>query len=303
MDDLNELRTFVRVAEAGNFAEAARSLGVTASSASKAVRRLEQKLGTRLLTRTTRSVVRTEEGARFLIGAKQLLEDADALRNALSDSTGDPRGKLLISAPEAFGRMWMTERVLKFMRRYKNIEVELTFDDRVADLVTEGIDIAVRVGDLSDSPNLISRKFFEDRIYTLASQAYLDRQGVPQTPAQLAGHRAVHYRNRNTGRLVPFQFTEGDEVITVEFDPHLVANSIYTLEQAGAAGIGIVQLPGIVAINAIGRGDLVEILAEHRTGRLQYSLVYPERRLLPARVKAFAEFLFTEPPDPRDFRC
>ena len=301
MDDLNELRIFVKVAETGNFAEAARAMGVTTSSASKAVRRLEDKLGAKLLTRSTRAVSQTGEGARFLVGARRLLEDAEALRDELAESASEPRGKLVISAPEAFGRMWMTERVIEFMRRHTQVDVELMFEDRFADLINERVDIAIRVGNLGNSPNLVTRKFFEDEIHTCASPAYIEAFGEPARPADLRAHRAVHYRNRNTGRLLAYQFLEAGEVTTIEFEPTLVTNSIYSLEHACQAGIGIVQLPGIVAQRAFANGELVEILKDHRTGKLQYSLIYAERRHLPARVKAFADFLVAEPPSLPDF--
>ncbi len=300
MDDLNELRIFVRVAEAGNFAEAARHLGMTTSSASKAVRRLEEKLGARLLSRTTRAVAQTNEGAQVLSGARRILEEAEALRDALTDRAEAPRGKLLIAAPEAFGRVWMTERVLAFMCRHRQVEVELIFDDRQGDMVQEGVDLAVRSGDLGNSPNLISRRFFEDEILTLGTPAYLERMGAPQAPGDLVAHCVVHMRDRNTGRLMPFRFGEGGETVTRLFDPRLVTNSVAALEQAALAGIGLVQLPGIVARAALARGDLVEVLPGFRGPRLPYALVYPERRLLPARVKAFADFLISEPPGAGD---
>lgn len=300
MDDLNELRVFVRVAEVGNFAEAARHLGMSTSSASKAVRRLEEKLGARLLSRTTRAVAQTPEGAQVLSGARRILEEAEALRDALTDRAEEPRGKILISAPEAFGRMWMTERVLAFMCRHRHVDVELIFDDRQGDMVQEGVDLAVRAGDLGNSPNLISRRFFQDRIITVASPAYLELKGAPQGPGDLVQHCVVHMRDRNTGRLLPFQFVEGGKTVARQFDPRLITNSVASLEQAAMAGTGLVQLPEVVARQAIWRGDLVEVLEPYRGVPLSYALVYPERRLLPARVKAFADFLISEPPGPGD---
>ncbi len=301
MDDLNELRIFVKVAETGAFAEAARAMGVTSSAASKAVRRLEAKLGAQLLTRSTRAVSRTAEGTRLLAGARRLLADADALKDDLADSAAAPRGRLVISAPEAFGRMWMAERVIEFMRRYKEVEVELMFEDRFVDLVNENVDVAVRVGHPGDSPNLVTRRLFVDRIHTCAAPGYLERFGAPAAPGDLAGHRAVHYRNRNTGRLMPYRFVENGEPVTVDFAPTLVANSIQTLEQACRAGIGIAQLPGMIAQNAFASGEIVEILHSHRTGEITYSLIFAERLRLPVRVAAFADFLVAEPPRLPDF--
>ncbi|MFC3614145.1 LysR family transcriptional regulator [Lutimaribacter marinistellae] len=296
MDDLNELRAFLRVAESGSFAEAARLTGQSTSSISKAVRRLEEKLGVKLLSRTTRSLSRTSEGERLVASARLILDEVDAVESAFNDSAEDPRGKLVISAPEAFGRAWMTERVLAFMARHENVEIELQFDDRIVDLVTEGIDLAIRTGSLGNSPNLIARRFFDDKIHTCAAPAYLEKTGVPQTLKDLDRFRAVYYRNQNTGRLIPFRFKVGDESVPKSIETVLVANSIHTLEQAGAAGLGLVQLPGFIARRSICEGRLVEVLSEFRSPLFRNFIVYPERRLVPPRVRAFADFLIADPP-------
>lgn len=296
MDDLNELRVFRRVAEAGSFAEAERLSGQSSSSMSKAVRRLEQKLGVKLLSRTTRSLSRTNEGERLLESARIILDEADAVQNAFSDSADEPRGKLVISAPEAFGRAWMTERVLEFMSRHQHVDIELQFNDRVIDLVSEGVDVAIRAGALGNSPNLIARRFFDEVLYTCASPSYLKKAGVPETLESLTRFRGIYYRNQNTGRLIPFRFRVGEETVPKCIETVLVANSIHTLEQAGTAGIGLVQLPGFIARRSIAEGRLTEVLQDFRAPAFRNYIVYPERRLVPPRVRAFADFLMSDPP-------
>ncbi|MBY6141505.1 LysR family transcriptional regulator [Leisingera daeponensis] len=300
MDDLNELRICVRVAEAGSFAEAARTMGLTTSSVSKAVRRLEGKIGAKLFTRTTRAVSRTSEGERFLEGAKRVLEEAETLKSEIMDSVEDPRGRLVISASDSVGRLWMTQRVLAFMCRYRNVDVELVFDDRVVDLAAEGVDVAVRAGNLGSSPDLIARKLYSDNIVTCAAPRYLERTGKPETVADLAGHRAIYYRGRNSGRLTPFQFRSGGEIIQLQFDPVLVVNSVDALSYAGSVGIGIVQLPGQIARAAIAEGKLVEILPDCQVEDFAFRVVYRERRLIAPRIRAFVDFLVANPPSPEE---
>ncbi|MEM7518172.1 MAG: LysR family transcriptional regulator, partial [Planctomycetota bacterium] len=296
MDNLAPLRLFVEVAKAGGFTEAARRLGVSASSISKAVQRLEEELGAKLLVRTTRSVSLTVEGERLLGSARQLIDDADNLTAEFSDSLENPRGRLVISAPAVFGRVWLTERVLAFMRRFPEVEVELMFEDRQVDLVAEGVDIAIRIGQLGDSPNLVARKLFDDRVYSCASPDYLARMGVPEQPDDLTRHRGIHYRVRNTGRLFPFMFEVDGEVVRRTLDPVLVGNSVDALMQAAEQGLGIAQLPSFLAREGFASGRLVEVLAEHRMDRFPYSIIYLDRRLVPPRVRAFVDFAVVDPP-------
>lgn len=296
MNNLNELRVFVNVAQAENFAGAARVLGMTTSAVSKAVQRLETEIGAKLFTRTTRSVTLTVEGIRFLDGARRLLNDADALKEEFADSLAQPRGKLVISAPAVFGRVWLTERVLAFMCRYEEVDVELKFEDRQVDLGTEGIDIAIRIGALGDSANLMARKLFDDRAYTCVSPSYVERYGKPETLSDLEQHRGIHYRVQNTGLLFPFLFDNNGEVVRRTLDPVLVGNSVDALRQAAEKGIGIAQLPSFLAHEAFAAGRLIEVLEDKRLNNFPYSIIYLNRQLVAPRVRAFVDFLVADPP-------
>ncbi|MGS4887946.1 LysR family transcriptional regulator [Roseibium sp. MB-4] len=297
MKNLNELRVFVQVAQTENFAGAARVLGMTTSAVSKAVQRLEAEIGAKLFTRTTRSVTLTVEGIRFLNGARQLLNDADALKEEFADSLAQPRGRLVISAPAVFGRVWLTERVLTFMCRYQEVDVELKFEDRQVDLGTEGIDIAIRIGALGDSANLMARKLFEDRTYTCVSPLYIERFGRPETLDDLAHHRGIHYRVQNTGLLFPFLFEDAGEVVRRTLDPVLIGNSVDALRQAAEKGIGIAQLPSFLALESFASGKLVEVLEHKRLNNFPYSIIYLNRQLVAPRVRAFVDFLIEQPPN------
>ncbi|MEM0989154.1 MAG: LysR family transcriptional regulator [Pseudomonadota bacterium] len=296
MDNLAALRLFLEVSQAGGFSQAARRLGISTSSISKSIQRLEDELGAKLLTRTTRSVSLTVEGERLQVAARQLIDDADNLAAEFSDSLDNPRGKLVISAPAVFGRVWLTERVLAFMAQFPDVEVELMFEDRQVDLASEGVDIAIRIGQLGDSPNLVARKIFDDRVYSCASPDYLARMGTPENPDDLARHRGIHYRVRNTGRLFPFMFDVDGEIVRQTLDPVLIGNSVDALMQAAEKGLGIAQLPSFLANEGFASGKLVEILADYRMDRFPYAIIYQDRRLVAPRVRAFVDFIVANPP-------
>ncbi|MEM8792666.1 MAG: LysR family transcriptional regulator [Pseudomonadota bacterium] len=296
MDNLVPLRMFVQVAQAGRFSEAARRLGVRTSTISKAVQKLEEEVGAKLFTRTTRSVGLTVEGERLLDSAEELLDAADNLAAEFSDSLESPRGKLVISAPAVFGRVWLTEKVLVFMERFRDVEIELLFEDRQVDLASEGVDIAVRIGELGNSPNLVARKLFDDSIYSCASPGYLERFGRPERLEDLQHHRGIHYRVRNTGRLFPFLFDADGETVRKTLDPVLVGNSVDAIMLAAERGLGIAQLPSFLAMEGFASGRLVEILPGARINRFPYSIIYLDRRLVPPRVRAFVDYITAEPP-------
>lgn len=300
MDNLSDLRIFVQVALGGSFAEASRVLGMTSSAVSKAVQRLEAEVGAKLLSRTTRAVSMTVEGERFLEGARKLLDDADALKSEFTDSLEEPRGKLVVSAPAVFGRVWLIERVLEFMCRYQDVEIELKFEDRIVDFMSEGIDVAIRLGDLGDSVNLVARKLFEDTIHTCASPEYIERHGHPETLAQIVCHRGIHYRVQNTGLLFPFIFDCDGEIVRRTLDPVLVGNNIDAIHRAAEAGLGLAQLPSFLASGSFASGKLVEVMKDRRMERFPYSIVYLDRRLVAPRVRAFVDFLVAEPPNFQD---
>ena len=291
MDNLSDLRIFVRVATAESFAAAARVEGMTSSAVSKAVHRLEDDVGAKLFVRTTRSVSLTVEGERLLEGARKLLDDADSLKSEFMDSLDAPRGKLVVSASAVFGRLWLTDRVLKFMCLYPNVEVELKFEDRLVDLATEGIDVAVRIGDLRDSTNIVARKLFDDTIHTVAAPSYIEKYGHPDQLSALQAHRGIHYRVQNTGLLFPFIFDCEGEVVRRTLDPVLIGNDIDAIRQAAEAGLGLAQLPTFLVNKPLAEGRLVEVMRSNRMERFPYSIVFLDRRLVAPRVRAFVDFL------------
>ncbi len=181
MKSFSNITTFIRVAQTRSFAEAANGLGLSASATSKAVAKLEEELGVKLLHRTTRSVSLTAEGERFYEVAQRLLEEIDAVSEELKEASREPQGRLKISMPAAYGRMWGTKIITQFLRVYPQISVELSLDDKDIDLAELGVDVAIRVGALADSANLIGRRLFLDPLITCATPEYLDIYGRPST--------------------------------------------------------------------------------------------------------------------------
>lgn len=293
---LANVATFVQVAAAGGFAQAAARMGVSASATSKGVARLEAELGVKLIHRTTRSVSLTPEGERFFEGAQRLLEEMEALTGEITDSAAAPRGRLTISAPSTFGRMWLTGRLVAFKRANPAVDIELIFDDRVVDLAAEAVDVAVRVGPLGDSANLVAKRLYETPIYTVASPDYLAARGAPRSPDALEGHDVLHYRSRATGRIVPFMFERDGAVTRRAFAPALVINNVDALAMAAKRGAGLAQVAVFLAEPMVREGALVEVLGDWRFQRLPISLVYLDRRLVSPRIRALVDFLTADPP-------
>ncbi|MEM7593781.1 MAG: LysR family transcriptional regulator [Cyanobacteria bacterium P01_A01_bin.83] len=291
MKSLSNIKTFVRVAQTKSFVEAANALSLSPPATSKAVAKLEAELGVKLLHRTTRSVSLTPEGERFYEVAQRLLSEMDDLAQELKDSLSEPRGRLKISLPAAYGRIWGTNILARFLEAYPQISVELSLDDREVDLAAEGFDVVVRTGALADSANLIARRLFLDPLITCATPEYLQRYGQPQHPDELEGHNCLNFRNRKTGRHVPWFFTIDGEVERRNFTGTLTIDDGEAVGQAAMLGIGISQMPGFMATNALQEGRLEEILADYRPPSVPFTALYLERRLVSPRIKAFIDFM------------
>lgn len=291
MKSLSNIKTFVRVAQTKSFVEAANVLSLSPPATSKAVAKLEEELGVKLLHRTTRSVSLTNEGERFYEVAQRLLEEMDDLTTELQDTKTEPRGRLKISMSAAYGRMWGTKILAQFLQAYPQISVELSLDDREVDLAAEGFDVVIRVGALADSANLIARRLFLDSLITCATPKYLERCGRPQHPEELAQYNCLNFRNRKTGRLVPWFFTIDEQVERRNFTGTLTIDDGEAVGHAAMLGMGISQMPGFMAINALTEGSLEEILTDYRPPEVPFTALYLERRLVSPRIQAFIDFM------------
>lgn len=287
MDRIEEIRGFVAVADAKSFTQAARRLGISSAQISKLVARLEDRLRARLLNRTTRDVSLTDTGRAYLSRARELLEDFDQLESAVGD-TARPRGLLRLSVPVTFGAAEIGPALLDFAAAHREIALDVSFSDRAVNLVEEGFDAAVRIGNLSDS-SLVARRLAAARIVTCASPAYLARRGTPLRPDDLASHEFIVDLNIRE----PFlgEFGRGARRRKVRVDWRLRFSSAQACLAAARAGFGIARAPAFAAADDLRAGRLWLLLAEFEPEPVPIHVVYPQTRHLPAKVRAFIDFL------------
>lgn len=285
MDRLEMLRTFVAVADQASFAEAARRMRISPTAASRAVAALEQSLGTALLRRTTRSVRLTEEGAAYLERCRAALADLDDAALALRGAGAAPGGTLVITAPVTFGRLHILPIATALLREHPALKVELTLIDRVVRLVDEGIDVAVRIGDLSDS-SLHALKVAEVRRVVVASPAYLAARGTPSSITALHDHSLIAFTELDRGHEWRFG-PAGKPAIRIE--PRLAANTADAAIAAAIEGVGIARVLSYQAMDAIGSGSLVTLLDGFAPPVAPVHLVYQASRRASVNVRAFID--------------
>lgn len=289
MHRFEDLQAFVTVVEAGSFTAAADRLGVAKSAVSRRVSELEDRLGVQLLRRTTRRLNLTDTGRAFYEHGSRILADLDEAESAVLQQHGELLGSLRVALPLSFGVRHMCEPIADFSRRHPRVEFDLDLNDRRIDLLGEGIDVAVRIGQLRDS-SLIARRLFDVRTVVCASQSYLDRHGSPRTPDDLGRHQCLLYSNIPD----PWRWVWSDESGTrheVRVNAALTASSGDFLLAAAIQGLGIALQPTFNAGEAIGRGQLVPLLTEYRWPVSPAWAVYPPTRHLSYRVRAFIDYL------------
>ena len=290
MDSIRGITSFVRVAAAGSFSQAARQLGVTTVAVSRNVQRLEGELGVRLLNRTTRRVSLTEEGRALFEKSRNALAELEAAHETIAERRTEPAGLVRVTSAGVFGRIYLLPLLEEFRARYPRIEVEMSLADRVVDMVAENYDVGFRVGEIPDS-NTIVRKIADVPRFVCASPQYLMRHGAPQTPGQLAAHECIRYRSINSGRPRRWEFGRGNEIEGFDVHGHLIFNDILAVCDAAIAGLGLAQLATYVATPHIRAGRLVPVLTDYAPPHFKISLCYPARRLQPARTRVFIDLV------------
>jgi DNA-binding transcriptional LysR family regulator len=298
MDHLAAMRIFAQVVEAKGFAAAARSLGISKAQVSKQVAGLERDLGVKLLHRTTRRLSLTEAGGVFYDGCQRAIAEVAAAEAAVASLTGEPRGRLRVSAPLSFGLRHLAPALESFMNRYPDVRVELSLNDRRVDLVEEGFDIGLRIGTPEDS-SLIARRLASITRICAAAPSYLDREGRPRAPADLKAHRHLLYDNiahPNVMRLAG----PGGVLRQVKVAGVLAANNGDILLSATIAGLGITFVPSFILGDALRDGALERVLPGWRGSERSalYCLFPPDRHMLP-KLRVFIDFLadwFGDPP-------
>lgn len=291
MNPLDAMQIFVRVAEQGGFTRAADSLGIPKASASTAVQQLENALGARLLHRTTRRVELTQDGRAYYERCKDLLSDMDELQSMFQRGGQALRGRLRVDMSSGMARKMVIPRLPEFLAAHPHIEIELSGTDRFVDVVREGFDCVLRVGELVDS-SLIARRLGWLRFLHCASPAYLERHGVPRTLQDLAEHTLVHYAATLGARSSGLEYPDGQGGYrTLPMAGAVTVNNSESYEAACLAGLGLVQIPEPGARELIEQGLLVEVLPDLRPEPMPVSLIYANRRHLPRRVQAFMDWI------------
>jgi DNA-binding transcriptional LysR family regulator len=289
--EITALRTFVTVVESGGFSRAAEVLDSTTAAVSRRVAGLERRLGVRLLNRTTRTMSLTEAGERYyrdLVDILRALEEADA---RVGGESAEPTGTLRITAPLSFGVRRLSPLLGEFMALHPRLRVMLVLDDGYRDIVSEGLDLAIRIGELKES-TLVARRLADVQRYFCASPSYLERNGVPQRPADLTTHACLHYHNillREEWTLVG---PEGPETVAVSGP--LSANNGDVLRDAACRGQGIVLLPDFIAEDALAAGRLQRILTDYEPLKYGLYAVWASGRFMPSKVRLLVDFLFSK---------
>jgi DNA-binding transcriptional LysR family regulator len=287
MDRTDAIAVFIAVADHGSFAAAARRLGRSPASVTRAVADLESRLGVRLLTRTTRAVSTTEAGQRFLGGAKRVLADLDEIERAAAGQGTAPRGELRLTAPILFGRLHVLPIVTEFLDRFPEVQAALALVDRPVDLVEEGLDVAVRIGALGESSAVATRVGALRRI-VVAAPDYLARRGTPQRPADLTDHDVVAFSGIAGVEHWVFREAAGD--VNVAIRPRLVVSTAEAAIDAARAGFGLTRVLSYQAAEDVARGSLLRVLPGYEGDEVPIHLVYPGGRHPPPKLRAFLDF-------------
>jgi DNA-binding transcriptional LysR family regulator len=288
MDRFDAMQAFVAVADLRGFAPAARKLGLSPSGVTRLIAALEERLGARLLQRTTRQVTLTDAGARYLERARRILADLEEAEGAIEGERTRPEGQLVISAPVGFGRLHVSPIVTAYLKRYPEVGADLRLSDRMINLVEEGVDLAVRIGHLPDS-TLVARHVGEMRRIVVASREYLKAHGEPKRPAEIASHETIQFGAMTAAP--DWRFIEDGREIRIASTPRFTTNSADAAIQYAEAGGGLTCVLAYQAAASLRDGRLKIVLAEFEQPPLPIHIVYPTSRLLSAKVRTFIDLV------------
>ncbi|WP_413987982.1 LysR family transcriptional regulator [Labrys okinawensis] len=287
---VNGVGVLAAVVETGNFVRAAEALGLTQPAVSRAIARLETRLGVRLLDRTTRSVSLTDEGRQFYERVIPLLADMEEAASLVAGAAHAVRGRLRVNIDPYFSRLLLAQHYHAFLDTYPEIELDVVTRGQADDLVADGVDVAVRFGELSVS-SVVARKLLETRIVTVASPAYLAKAGRPKHPLETEDHECILYRDPVTGRPFEWEFRRGKEVLPVNARGRLLLSDAGTLLTACVSGAGIAQILGLGTQSFVNDGRLVDLFPDWPDEVYPLYALYPSRHHAPAKVRAFLDFV------------
>jgi DNA-binding transcriptional LysR family regulator len=289
MDKLSGLEVFVQTAVTESFVGAGRVLGLSPSAVSKSISRLEERVGVRLFQRSTRSVRLTSEGQVFLERCRRIMDEIEVAENELSAMSGKPRGRLKVSLPLAGGLPLPI--IAAFMQAHPDIELDLDFTDRIADVIDEGLDVVIRGSELNDS-RLMSKRLGSYRVHLVASTDYLAARGEPTSPSDLAQHACLHYRYPSTGKLARWPVrhshaTAGEMALPMT----IVVSSLEALLYLVQDGRGIACLPDFSIKKGLAAGKLKTVLDKHTTQSTTFWILWPSSKQMTPKVRAFVDFV------------
>ena len=293
MDRIDAMQAFVTVADLQGFAPAARKLRLSPSGVTRLIAALEDRLGARLLQRTTRSVTLTGAGVRYLERARRILADVEEAESAAEGERTRPSGKLVVSAPVGFGRLHVSPVMSSYLMRHADVSGELRLEDRMISLVEDGVDLAVRIGELADS-SLVARHVGEMRRIVVASPGYLSARGEPKTLADIAAHDTIQFGA--TAGVADWRFVDDGNEVRVAIAPRLSTNSADAAVQHAEQDGGLTRVLAYQAADAIRHGRVKIVLAKFELPASPIHIVYPTSRLLSAKVRTFID-LVTEMTD------
>jgi DNA-binding transcriptional LysR family regulator len=294
IESLGGILAFVRAAQQSSFTAAGRQLGISGSAVGKAVARLEQRLGVRLLHRTTRRIALTDAGGVFYQRALRALEDLREAEMALLEMSDTPRGRLRVSMPHNIGRLLLLPPLPGFIERYPQVDLDVHLDDRLVDIIGEGFDLVIRTGELADS-SLIARRLGPQHFVLCGSPFYFSTHPLPLTPSDLAVHRCIHFRFPASGLLEPWSLCS--DYADVRIPSSLTFNNSDGLVHAALGGSGIAQLPVYLARAHIDAGRLLAVLTSYMTVRGSIWLAWPSNRYVAPALRAFANFTIEHLPE------
>ncbi len=288
MDRFQEMQIFARIVERRSFSRAADDLNIPRATVTNAMKRMEERLGARLLDRTTRLVNPTLDGQAYYSRCLRLLADMEEAEGSFRNSA--PKGLLRVNLQGTLARHFVIPALPAFLGRYPDIELSIGDGDRLVDLVREGIDCVLRAGDLEDS-SMVGRRIARMQQVTCASPDYLARHGEPKHWTDFAGHMAVNYISSTTGRPYPLEFSTGEglKLVTLPGLVSVTGADIYTA--LAIAGLGFIQVPRYRVADELAEGKLRVVLSEYAPPPMSVSVLYPQNRQLSSRVRAFADWL------------
>ena len=284
------LQAFAEAARQRSFARAARELGLSPSAVAKSVLRLEQQLGVRLFQRTTRRVALTQEGEDFHARCRRVLDELAGLADAAAAAGRAPAGVLRIDAPITYGKRVVLPLAASLAQQHPGLRLEVRLSDQFSDVVGSGLDAVIRVGEISDA-RLVARRIDRQQLAVYASPRYLARKGRPRKPADVRSHDCVVFQMPTSGRHRPWEFLVKGRPLSLQPEPRHVVNEGEGLVCAVSAGLGLAQLPDLIAADAVKAGALEEVLSAYRPKPMPISVVFPTSRHVPPRLRVFIDAL------------